>query len=52
MPSVLSMKVSHSGCVPVRASVAVGSAEVRTVKVPSISAVKVVLDALVMIGAR
>jgi hypothetical protein len=52
VPSVFSTNASQSGIVPVRVSDAVGKAEVRTVKVPSTPAVKVVLAALVMVGAR
>ncbi len=51
VPSVLSMKESQLGCVPVKVSVAVGTPVVWTVKVPSVPAVKVVLAELVMTGA-
>ncbi len=52
VPSVLSIKVSHSGSVPVNLRIAVGNPEVRTVKVPSMPAAKVTLAALVIVGAR
>src|SRR5205823_6897848 len=45
------MKESQLGCVPVKLSVAVGTPVVWTVKMPSVSAVKVVLAELIMAGA-
>ena len=51
VPSVLSMKESQLGCVPVKLSVAVGTPVVWTVKVPSVPAVKVVLAGLITAGA-
>ena len=51
VPSVLSMKESQLGCVPVKLSVAVGTPVVWMVKMPSVPAVKVVLAELIMAGA-
>ena len=51
MPSVLSTNVSQAGKVPLRAIVEVGVPVVWMVKMPSVPTVKVVLAALVMVGA-
>ena len=45
------MKESQLGCVPVRLNVAVGTPLVRTVNVPSVLTVNVVLVELIMAGA-
>ena len=51
VPSVLSINDNHVGNVPVVVMEAVGVPVVVTVKLPSVPPVKVVLAALVILGA-
>ena len=51
VPSVLSINDSHVGNMPVVVKEAVGVPVVVTVKLPSVPPVKVVLAALVILGA-